>query len=405
MAADKNAQKALPPTRGKGVTKKKKSALPPLKHTQKRRACSPSPKDIPIWDQGVTTKAARERKRFKISRASLHGDFDEDYIVQQASLLQGEDKISWGVQQRDPVEASRRPKQKGRRVGRVGGMFEAQLAYMAMFENMQPQRDQPRPNSPLHSPILRIPLEVREEVYSYLLVSPSPIYLKADWTTLERNQCFDHSLVRVCKQFANETSSFLYRNNTFQSLIREPPAGLLRHEKPVKIRSEFHSSFRHIAIDCSRACWNMEWHEKATEGLISFVKARATINTITLKVVPQRVGMSTTALGDEASPLTFADFLWYPGPFMQAVRKLAPKRFKVVVTESGKSTLGMELDLTYLRVGTIADNLLTNEETLKLRDARLGVLKQELMALKGRFEKMFEADSKDTFHGSRKAMK
>ncbi|PBP20908.1 hypothetical protein BUE80_DR008342 [Diplocarpon rosae] len=397
MAADKNAQKSLPPIRGNGLTKKK-PAPPPPKHTQKRRARSPSPKEIPIWDQDVTTKAARQRKRFRLSRASLHEDLDEDNIVQQASLLQGEDKISWGVQQRDPVEAPRRPKQKGRKVGRVGGMREAQIAYMAMFENMQRQQDPPRPNSPLHSPVLRIPLEVREKIYSYLLVYPSPIYLQADWTTLERNQFFNNSLVRVCKQIASETSSFLYRNNTFQSLIREPPAALLRYEMPVKIHSDFLSSFRHIVVDCSRACWNIEWHEKATEGLISLVKAKATINTITLKVVPQRVGMSTTALGNEASPLTFADFLWYPGPFMRAVRKLAPKKFKVVVTESGKSTLGMELDLTYLRLGTVTDNPLANEETLKLRGARLGVLKQELMALKSRFEKMFEADSMDIFH-------
>ncbi|KAI6710034.1 hypothetical protein JHW43_007415 [Diplocarpon mali] len=396
MTTGKNSQKALPRIRGKGPTKK---PVPPAsKNIQRRRARSPSPKEVPVWDQGVTTKAARERKRFKLSRASLHEDVDEEYIVQQASLLKGENKISWGVQQRDPIEASRRPKQKGRKVGRLRGMPEAQMAYMAMFENMQPQRDIPRPNSPLRSPILRISLEVREEIYSYLLIYPSPIDLKADWATLEQNHFIDHSLLLVCKQFASEASSFLYRNNTFQSLIRESPAADLRYEMPVKIHSEFHSSFRHIIIDCSKACWNIEWHEKATEGLISFVKAKATINTITLKVVPQRVGMSTTALGDEASPVTFADFLWYPGPFMGAIRELAPKKFEVILKKPGKSSLGIELDLSYLRVGTIADNLIANEETMRLRGARFGAFQQELEALKGRFEEMFEAGSKDISH-------
>ncbi|EKD14102.1 uncharacterized protein L3040_007897 [Drepanopeziza brunnea f. sp. 'multigermtubi'] len=400
--ATKKAQKALPakPTKGKAPIKKSPPQTTAHKAPKRRRAASPKPKEpIPIWDVGLSSQAARERKRFRLSRTSLHDDLDEDHIAQQASLLMGESKNSWGVPERSPIEASRRPRQKGRSIRRLrgGGVADAETAYLAMFEDMQAERAPPRrPNCPSRSPILRIPLEVREEIYAYLLIYPSPIQVMADWTTLERNpsaSAVDHSLLLVSRQFGAEATSFIYRNNTFQSLIRKPATAVLpRFGTPMTLPTSFHSLLRKIEIDCTKACWDMAWHERAAKGLDRLVTAGAVINTMTVMLVPQRVGMSSTALEDEASPVTFADFLWYPGPFMRAVCRLAPKKLVVVVKKTSKKRLGMELDLTYLRVGTVEDNLMANEETLKIRKARSGTLKKELVGFKDRFEEIFEDD-------------
>ncbi|KAI9046575.1 hypothetical protein LZ554_009319 [Drepanopeziza brunnea f. sp. 'monogermtubi'] len=406
----KKAQKALPakPTKGKAPIKKSPPQQTTAPKAPKRgRAASPKPKEsIPIWDVGLSSQASRERKRFKLSRTSLHEDLDEDHIAQQASLLMGESKNSWGVPERSPIEASRRPRQKkGRSIRRVrggGGVADAETAYLAMFEDMQAERAPPprRPNCQSRSPILRIPLEVREEIYAHLLIYPAPIQVMADWTTLERNPssssssaAVDPSLLLVCKQFGAEATRFIYRHNTFQSLIRKPATAVFRRfGMPMTLPTRFHSLLRNIEIDCTKACWDMAWHERAAEGLDSLVTAGAVISTMTVMLVPQRVGMSSTALGDEASPVTFADFLWYPGPFMRAVCRLAPRKLVVVVKKTGKKRLGMELDLTYLRVGTVEDNLMANEETLKIRKARSGALEKELVGLKDRFEEIFEDD-------------
>ncbi|KAK0109620.1 hypothetical protein ONS95_002301 [Cadophora gregata] len=381
-------------TTAKAASKKKPPPLPPPKPAKTRRAPSRSPSDpIPEWDKGISSLAARERKRFKLSRASLHEELDQDYIAKQAEKLMGESKNSWGVPEESPIKASRRPKQKSRVLKR--GRNEEEDAYMAMFRSMIPQRREAIPNDLAKTPFLRVPLEVRESIYSHLLIYPSPIMVKSNWTAMERNVFVrhGHAIILVCKQLAFEASSFLFRNNTFQSLVREPHMNFpLRFEEPASLPTSFHSLFRNIIIDCSKPCWNLEWYEKATEGLATLTKASPTIDKLTLLVVPQRVGMSHTALGMEVSPVTFADFMWYPGAFMKAVRALAPKTFKIVVKKPGKKKLGIEIDLTYLRVGTVEDNQLANEETLRLREIRARAMNDELRTLKERFEEVFEDD-------------
>ncbi|KAG4425919.1 hypothetical protein IFR04_000863 [Cadophora malorum] len=391
----KKAQMAPPKiTKAKVVPKKKPPPPPPPKSVKRRRAASRSSSEpIPEWDKGISSLAARERKRFKLSRSSLHEDLDQDYIAKQAEKLMGESKNSWGVPEESPIKGSRRPKAKSRGLRRSRNDDED--AYMAMFGSMIPQRREAIPNDLSKTPILRIPLEVREEVYLHLLIHPIPIMVKPNWTSMERNSFarHAHAIILVCKQFAFETSNFLFRNNTFQCLIREPPINPpLRFEEPASLPNTFHSLFRNIVIDCSKTCWNLEWYEMATEGLNTLAKANPTIDTLTLVVVSQRVGMSDTALGMEVSPVTFADFCWYPGPFVKAVRKLAPRIFKIVVKKPGKKKLGIEIDLSYLRIGTVEDNRIANEETLILREMRTRAMREELEGLKERFEEVFEDD-------------
>ncbi|KAG4436241.1 hypothetical protein IFR05_008260 [Cadophora sp. M221] len=375
-------------TKAKTPAKKKPTPPPPPPPPKRRRAVSRSPSEpIPEWDKGLSSLAARERKRFKLSCVSLYEDLDEDYIAQQAEKLMGESRNTWGTAHQSPIKGSRRskPKSRGMKRGR-----DIEDTYIEMFAGIQ-QKQQPIPNFLSRSPILRISLEIREMIYGYLLVYLTPIMVKSDWMSLERNQFVDHSIILVCKQFAFEASSFIYKNNTFQSLIRESTSFLpLRFEAPSKISTAFHSLFRNVIIDCSKTCWSLDWHEKVAEGLNALAEAKPTIDTLTLVVVPQRVGMSDTALGMKANPVTFADFLWYPSPFMTAVRKLAPRTLKVIIKKSGGKRLGIVVDLAYLRIETAL--LIPNEEMLSRRDLRLSAIRNKLNGLKVSFENIFDDD-------------
>ncbi|CAM1508379.1 Fc.00g052270.m01.CDS01 [Cosmosporella sp. VM-42] len=72
---------------------------------------------------------------------------------------------------------------------------------------------------------LRIPMEVREEIYRNLLVAAKPVLVRAGWTRIyEREKpCLDTSILRVNKQINQEAVRILYSENTFHYRLRDPP--------------------------------------------------------------------------------------------------------------------------------------------------------------------------------------
>ncbi|CZT02518.1 hypothetical protein WAI453_002071 [Rhynchosporium graminicola] len=396
----------MPPKAMRKVPPKTPKAKPPLKKqstpqpppapkpTKRKRSPSDSPSPpTPEWDKGITSLASRKRAQFQLSRASFQEELDANYIEREALKLSAESANSWGSMIRSPIRGTRRPKARCRGLRRRrAGTLGLDDAYLEMFNAMAQQRREPIENCLDSTPILRIPLEIRERIYGYLLVYPDPIMVKDDWRSVERNSFVDHSLMLGCKQFAFEASSFVYRNNTFRSLVRVSSSNpALRFEPPGKLPSFAHSLLRNIIIDCSKTCWNLDWHEKVAEGLGTLVQAKAVIDALILIVVPQRVGMSHTALGMEKCPVTFADFLWHAGPCMRAVCKLAPKTFKIVVKKPRKMKLGIEIDLTILR-NWDGDEGICDQEALRIRKEKVKILTEELEGLKRRFEEVFEDD-------------
>ncbi|KAE8452444.1 hypothetical protein EG329_000346 [Mollisiaceae sp. DMI_Dod_QoI] len=378
----------------------KKNAASASKPSKRKRSPSPAPKEVRVWERNITTQAQRERKRFKLSMSSMHEEIDEEYIASLAKTLVGESRDTWGIPEQQPIKAVTGKKQKSRRVPNA---FQAtEDRWMNMMEDIQSMQPVKKPtilNCPNRSPILRISLEVREEIYSYLLIYPKPIMVKQDWTTVERNPFVDHSIILTCKQFAVEASAFLYRNNTFQALLRRLKYQFRLYEPPTLIRNIYHTNIRNLAIDCSRDCWNLDWHEKAAKGITTLVSAKAVITSLTLILNPQRVGMSTTALGTEARPITFADFLWYPGPLVTAIRMLAPRMLKIVIKKGGSRRFGMEVDMRYLQAGQLEAGLLVNPETIRSRERNVRLVETQLMGLKERFEEAFEDDERAVAEG------
>lgn len=126
-------------------------------------------------------------------------------------------------------------------------------------------------------------------------------------------------------------------------------------------------------------------------GLQKLVEAKSVIQFFTLVLAPKRVSMSTTALGIEYNPVTFADFLWYEGPLMAAIRNLGPKVMNVVVRKGTNKRILISIDMTYHQAGSDL-TLLSNAETIKLAQAKAGMVEEELLSLKQRYEEIFEDD-------------
>jgi hypothetical protein len=111
-----------------------------------------------------------------------------------------------------------------------------------------------------------------------------------------------------------------------------------------------------------------------------------------LAFIPSRVGITTTALGRESNPVTFADFLWYDGAIMAAVRHLAPKRLNVVIKKNGNKRFLLSVDMNYSQAIS-EETPLANPETIRLAQAKADIVHEELRGLKSRFEEIFEDDA------------
>lgn len=324
---------------------------------------------------------------------AMNEEIDEESIANLAMNLIGESRDTWGIQELAPLKAI-----PSKKVRRAPGFYETEDKWLATLQNMRDTMSV-EPNSPERSPILRIALEVREVIYKHLLVRSKPILVKVDWTTVERNPFVDHSIIFVCKQFAIEASTFLYENNTFQALLRKPSYQLRRFEAPSTIAPIHHASFRNLIVDCSRDCWNIDWHEKMAKGITTLVSAKAMIHTLTLQVNPQEVFAAETALGKETNPITFADFLWFYGPVMIAVRMLAPRILKVIVKKGANRRFGMTVDMKYLHLGPLQEGPLANRESIRLRNAQIKWVEGQLMSLKARLEAIFDDEQRAVMEG------
>jgi hypothetical protein len=396
MAPRKNNNAATASKPRKSPPKKTQNPAPPPKRSRKRKLTPEEEENIPEYDKGVTSKSAREKKRFKLSLSSLlNEEVDEKYITTLSMGLIGESRNSWGTPELRPIAAQKQQKRRNYKNLASGGLEEE---WRAMMEAARATKKPPPPivpNSPGRSALLRLSMEVREQIYGYLLVYNEPILVKHDLITVERNPFQDRSIVLVCRQIAAEASAFIYRTNTVRAIFRRPNFVSRQYEEPSTIETKFHQYFRNVIFDCTSDCWNLGWQEKATRSIERLIEAKSYIATLTLVVVPQRVSMSTTALGVEANPITFADFMWYPGEFMTAIRKLAPQILKIVIKKGPKGhvkRLEFSIDLTHLQASSQENVLMANPETIQLGRMREEAVHAELIGLKERFEEIFEDD-------------
>ncbi|PQE16990.1 hypothetical protein CJF30_00003700 [Rutstroemia sp. NJR-2017a BBW] len=134
--------------------------------------------------------------------------------------------------------------------------------------------------------------------------------------------------------------------------------------------------------------------------------AKPMLESLTIVVSPQRVGMSSTALGLEANPITFADFFWLDGGIMKAIMELRCKTLRVVVKKGNGRRVLMEVDLRYVMLSRKIETqndapswFARDPSCLEPRLAREAKAIEELAALKERFEGIFKNDERAVGEG------
>jgi hypothetical protein len=397
-------------------------AAPPAAPSRKRPAATskPTPRKRAVIDSSkiigsFTSNAERRRRKPTCSLTSLRNL--EDEITLESDFVgyfgaTSESHCTWGKTETQPIAATKR---KGKAPRFKKNSAKDNIA--ALFdsgENLGPKI----PNSAERSFFLRFPLEIREKVYGIFFLYPKPILVKYDLGSVERDNLRNRPILRVCKQISDEASSFLYRQNVFRAILRKTRATPHLHESFI-IDPKFLSFFRNVIIECQKDNYSLDWYEVASLSIEKLVQAKAVLQSLTIVVLPQRVGVSETAVGVEAHPITFADFFWFPGRFMTAIRNLPCKQLNIVFKKTYKipgpadhlTPAGLNgnpqsgvmasanviitkrflisLDLTYLARSPLEEGFLRNPETVNIQVGKDRAIRQELLSLKEKFEDIF----------------
>ena len=399
-AKPKAAPKAKTAAKKPAATKSKskipfRSLSPDIPETSaKRRKISPA--EIPEWDKNVTSQSQRIKATYKLTRASLYDEsinersIDELYRSLDPNSLS---KVTWGVPLDSAIKATTGKKAKTLlQKPKNNDARNIEQRYLAMMEDMKGPPREIILNDPKRSHFLRVSLEIRERIYAHLLKYPRSIMVKRDWKTVEANPIINHSIRRVCKQLNIEATSYLFKVNIIQAILRKSTRASAYYDDRAMIPERFVSYYQNVVLDFNSECWTYEWYEKATESLKVLIAAKPALKSLTLIVAPKRVGMSTTALGIESNPVTFADLLWYDGEFMEALRELAPRNLKVIIKKGPTKKLTMAVDLKYLNASSPHEPRLVNPVTWEMLLMKERVLSCEIKELKNRFEEVFEDD-------------
>ena len=191
-----------------------------------------------------------------------------------------------------------------------------------------------------------------------------------------------------------------------------------------RIAPAFLSYIQNITIEGSKDNYDLGWYEKGCECIEKLSAAKTVLKTLTLVVMPRRLRRAVTALGIQRNAITFSDFLWIRGRFMNAFKTLSCKEFRVVIKKHKvmnipaitvnpidtlnsaeverkhvtvlsqgaealiKTRFLISLDLTYLH-GTQKIDILANKETIRLRQEKRAIVLKQIRQLRRKIENVF----------------
>ncbi|KAF7910990.1 uncharacterized protein EAF01_002498 [Botrytis porri] len=352
-----------------------------------------------------TSKASRKRHCARITMASLQIDDENDDLSQFTPSFadNSHSHNTWGIPSSATTVAPKR-KRKPASSKQLPGLGRNYAARNAGLFNRYPElcspETTPEPvetSSPTRSPFLRYPLEVRERIYGYFLRSPNSILVNYDWEAVER--CPDFvvkKILYICKQISAEALSFLYKNNTLHALLRENMSRLPAWSIP-RITTTFLNLVKNVVLECPKENWDLEWYYKAKESIEALVVAKTVLKTFTIVLTPRQVGFTSTALGFEHAPITFADFLWEDGEVMKAIVKLSCKQSRIVVKKGDGRRLVLKTDIHGGILATTNDEENWFKEDKVYQLSRLSLqtsVKKEVAELKDKFEQIFHDEEK-----------
>lgn len=383
-------------TSKEGPKKKKPSTAKPRKRA--------APKDRDENGKLIRSEASissRKRHCPRLTAASLQIDDENDDLSQFTPSFSANSHShnTWGIPTSTTIKATKR-KRKISTFNQEARLARNSAARRAgLFDQFSELSSSPEPkkvNCPARSFFLRLPLEIRERIYGYFLRSPKSIIMNYNWKAVERCPNFAvGKILFICKQITMEALSFLYNKNTFHALLKDNKSQFAAWSIP-KIPSTYLHLIRNAILECPKGTWDLKWYHKASKSIGILALAQPVLETFTIVLTPQQVGISSTALGLEACPITFADFLWDCGEVLRAITSLNCRKLRVVVKQDEGRRIILEVIIGGIFT-TFDDQKDWFENDRPYQQAKIDRKKRvklELAKLKEKFEIIFNDEGK-----------
>ncbi|KAK1673485.1 hypothetical protein BDP55DRAFT_556341 [Colletotrichum godetiae] len=334
---------------------------------------------------------------------------------------------------------------------RVGGNINAHdyhaaraksSRYSSILSRTATPESEPEPEPESRTcPFFRIPLEIREDIYKYILVADEPIRVRQGWSAVyPRNRPgIPTDLLLSCRQVRREALNTLYGENTFLYLLRdaaEPPALNAQGENEIVVQhplandalsdyeadsayeysddddrlpassSSLGNNYKGTEIDVRRFGHKFrklmivaEPNRAEASYRLSMANAinvfrllrpiRPRIHTLTIDITPQR----DPGTGD----LSFLDFFERSSEVVRTLRGL-PCQFIEILVNTGRGQEKIRLNMKYAanirRAKRGEKDLWRDDQVMQsYRSAKAGEAQRKLESLPAAIRKIWEASN------------
>lgn len=302
-------------------------------------------------------------------------------------------RLTFGSANFDPI-AALRPKRRYRSFR--ADIFSNDDIYGTSSEGHGPSA---RGTMPAYLHFLRLPLEVRERIYDFLLIHTRSILVDHQWTRVQRNSPKDNNIIRTCKQIMEECSNFLYKKNIFATVIRRRTGMSINRS----INPRYLRYIRNVIIWFPQTSCTGEFQELGISCIQKLITCGTILESLTIGIAPRETGL-THPESKEAkhNPITFADFFNKDTKFMEIIQRLPCNTLNIIISKLSATAIGglddeqrwkqylIKLDKRSISTDDESSWLFGDRAAMEGGLRRASRIKEQLDILQGRIQETFE---------------
>ncbi|KAH8820071.1 hypothetical protein F5884DRAFT_36764 [Xylogone sp. PMI_703] len=255
-------------------------------------------------------------------------------------------------------------------------------------------------NRPRYPYLLLIPLEVRENVYRYILIHRETILMDHTWSKIEKLSPGDHNIMMICKQIAEESSRFLFKHNVFGAIIRRTSFGSATQQRSL-VNTSYLKSLRNVILFFNRDSSARAFQAIAFTCLRKLVDTEVVLDSLTICITPQSVEVERGGATERIT--TFVNFFHKNACLMKIICKLPCNTLNIVInklvsptdddeeTDSVWKRFLIQVDMRHMPTKRYLLSWFANDPAAReLAIARFSSTKRELRKLEDRIHEVFQ---------------
>lgn len=292
--------------------------------------------------------------------------------------------LTWGIMNTEPVVAVAK-------VRRFSGLKRSKNRRTSRGKDDMDQNEVTTEMRPANErkgfQMLRLPWEIREMIYGYFLFHQRAILVHCDWRAIQNSSSLDLVILQICWQITTEAACFLYQRNVFHALVRANNPSW-KYEQC--IYPKYIPFFRNVVIECPKENWSLEWAKMTTTCIKTLVEANTVLDSLTMIIMPKKIGLTTTLVGGESNYITFVNFFFKESLVMRELMRLRCKVFNLVVRIPEKKRIVLSLNVRHLECNYTTSQFVDDQASKAGRLARAKEAKERLEGLKAAVECVVE---------------